>query len=45
MAARLAGNGVVVAQDPVPGSPIVEGTVCRLTLDRARITRAEAAAP
>ena len=39
-----AGSGVVIAQDPAPGSPILEGAVGRLTLERSRIVRTGAAA-
>jgi len=35
MSARLAGDGIVVVQDPQPGSPLEQGGVCRLTLTRA----------
>src|SRR5262245_11642241 len=34
MHARASGDGVVVSQDPQPGSPLDPGTVCRLVLDR-----------
>jgi cell division protein FtsI (penicillin-binding protein 3) len=34
VAASLTGDGVVVAQDPVPGTPLKEGAVCRLRLSR-----------
>lgn len=32
--ARLDGDGVVVRQEPAPGTPATQGLVCRLTLDR-----------
>jgi cell division protein FtsI (penicillin-binding protein 3) len=34
LSARMQGDGFVVDQDPLPGTPITEGTVCRLTLAR-----------
>jgi DNA-binding FadR family transcriptional regulator len=43
MAARLQGAGVVVDQDPLPGSPIERGAVSTLKL--AREATADAAAP
>ena len=33
--ARIDGDGFVTGQDPQPGTPVNEGTVCRLTLTRA----------
>ena len=33
--AQLAGDGFVIAQEPLPGDPIGNSAVCRLTLDRA----------
>ncbi len=44
LSARLAGSGVVVAQDPPAGSPVIEGGVCRLTLARERVVRSTGAA-
>jgi hypothetical protein len=35
LAARLTGNGVVIAQKPAPGSVIDAGAICELRLDRA----------
>jgi beta-lactam-binding protein with PASTA domain len=32
--ARMAGDGFVTAQDPAPGTPVREDSVCRLTLSR-----------
>ena len=38
--ARIDGDGFVTGQDPQPGTPAGEGTVCRLTL--ARVTARQA---
>ena len=35
LSARVSGNGAVVSQSLTPGSPLAEGTVCELSLDRA----------
>lgn len=35
--ARLQGDGFVTSQDPLPGTAVAEGTVCRLTLARATL--------
>ena len=35
LSARISGNGIVVSQDPLPGSPIEEGGLCHLSLARA----------
>ncbi|MCX6537536.1 MAG: penicillin-binding protein [Acidobacteria bacterium] len=34
LVSRLTGDGVVIDQDPAPGTPLEPGTVCRLWLDR-----------
>jgi hypothetical protein len=34
MHARASGDGVVISQDPPPGTPLDPGAVCRLVLDR-----------
>lgn len=39
--ARVAGDGVVVAQTPAPGEPLEPGATCRLTLERSTAHRAE----
>ncbi|MGC4085704.1 MAG: hypothetical protein QM736_27160 [Vicinamibacterales bacterium] len=33
--ARMQGDGFVTDQDPLPGTPVTDGSVCRLTLARA----------
>lgn len=43
-APRLSGDGFVVAQQPLPGAPIVEGQNAALTLDRAQ-RRSQATVP
>lgn len=45
LSARLQGNGFVVSQDPAPGEPVIEGGVCRLTLQRAPSSSTAAAQP
>jgi cell division protein FtsI (penicillin-binding protein 3) len=35
LASQMSGDGFVVSQDPMPGDPIPNGGICRLTLDRA----------
>jgi hypothetical protein len=42
--ARLAGDGVVVSQDPPAGTPLEPGMVCRLVLDRSAARRSPTAA-
>jgi cell division protein FtsI (penicillin-binding protein 3) len=37
LVSRLTGDGVVVDQDPIPGTPLEPGTVCRLWLDRVTL--------
>jgi cell division protein FtsI/penicillin-binding protein 2 len=39
LSARLSGDGIVVSQLPLPGSPIEQGIVCRLQLERGAIRR------
>jgi len=34
LVSRMTGDGVVIDQDPAPGTPLEPGTVCRLWLDR-----------
>jgi cell division protein FtsI (penicillin-binding protein 3) len=34
LTARIAGDGFVVDQNPLPGGPLVRGDICRLTLGR-----------
>ena len=34
LVSRMTGDGVVIEQDPAPGTPLDPGTVCRLWLDR-----------
>lgn len=41
--ARLDGDGVVVRQEPAPGTPATQGLVCRLTLDRVSAPMRQAA--
>jgi cell division protein FtsI/penicillin-binding protein 2 len=36
--ARIVGDGVVVSQDPLPGTPLEDGSQCRLVLARAPAT-------
>jgi cell division protein FtsI (penicillin-binding protein 3) len=40
LAARMQGDGFVTAQDPAPGTPVSEGSVCHLTLARATMRQA-----
>ena len=42
--ARVTGDGAVVSQDPSPGTPIEEGGVCQLLLDRGAPKHLAAAA-
>jgi hypothetical protein len=35
LAARMSGDGFVVSQDPLPGTPLESVNVCRLTLERS----------
>ena len=42
LTARLSGQGFVLAQDPLPGTPFEAGEVCRLTLGRRPATVAAA---
>lgn len=35
--ARIDGDGIVTDQDPLPGTPVNEGAVCRLTLARVAV--------
>jgi cell division protein FtsI (penicillin-binding protein 3) len=37
LSARMDGDGFVTAQDPQPGTPVDEGSVCRLTLARSLV--------
>jgi len=37
LVSRLTGDGVVINQDPAPGTPLEPGTVCRLWLDRVMV--------
>jgi cell division protein FtsI (penicillin-binding protein 3) len=41
--ARMSGDGVVVSQDPAPGTPLDAATVCRLVLERSRARSAQSA--
>jgi beta-lactam-binding protein with PASTA domain len=34
LSARMQGDGFVAEQDPAPGTPVDENSVCRLTLAR-----------
>jgi cell division protein FtsI (penicillin-binding protein 3) len=34
---RISGDGIVVSQDPAPGSPFEPGSLCSLVLDRAPV--------
>ncbi|MBI3400514.1 MAG: PASTA domain-containing protein [Acidobacteria bacterium] len=43
--ARVAGDGVVVSQEPAPGLPLEPGSVCRLTLERSPRRAGRAGAP
>jgi len=45
MAARVSGDGVVVSQEPAPGTPIDAEGVCRLVLQRRANTIATASQP
>jgi beta-lactam-binding protein with PASTA domain len=45
LSARLQGNGFVVSQDPAPGEPVVEGGICRLTLERDPLSSSASAQP
>jgi beta-lactam-binding protein with PASTA domain len=38
LTARLSGDGVVVQQDPEPGTPIDQRSSCRLWLERAPVS-------
>jgi cell division protein FtsI (penicillin-binding protein 3) len=44
LAAQMSGDGFVVSQDPMPGDPIPNSGICRLTLDRAAVHYASAGA-
>ena len=35
MVVHLSGNGVVVAQNPLPGEALIEGAMATLTLERS----------
>jgi len=39
LAARLAGDGVVVSQSPQPGTPVEPGGVCTVVLERTSVVR------
>ena len=41
--ARMQGDGFVVEQDPPPGTPVDEGSVCHLILVRTPVRHAPAA--
>jgi membrane peptidoglycan carboxypeptidase len=44
LGAQMSGDGFVVSQDPMPGDPIPNSGLCRLTLDRAAVHLASAGA-
>lgn len=43
LSARIVGDGVVVSQDPAPGTLVDPGGVCRLLLERATARKSESA--
>jgi cell division protein FtsI (penicillin-binding protein 3) len=45
VAARLSGDGFVVAQDPPPGTAIEDGAQCRLTLQRSPLSSSSGQEP
>jgi cell division protein FtsI (penicillin-binding protein 3) len=45
LSARLSGAGIVVAQDPPPGDPLIENTIATLTLDRDTARSSSTATP